>query len=85
MELLEAQGLGLCSVYRQKIKKDNDDTPLPSQELLEKRPDDPRAWHCKTVEEYRLWKYSSDYTGLRGGGYDFGADIDHDSHEIYLC
>lgn len=42
----------------------------PSQELLKKRPSDPRAWHCKTVEEYRLFKFSTDYGDASHGGED---------------
>ncbi len=66
MELIDTNGLGHGTKHEK----------LPSQELLQKRPNDPRAWHCKTVEEYRLFKYSSNY-----GDYDdqsIGGDFNFD-------
>lgn len=42
----------------------------PSQELLGRVPSDPRAAHCRTVEEYRLFRYSSGYQDCEGGNND---------------
>lgn len=80
MEFFEAHGLGISGVYKRFSKKKiNKDHLLPSQELLLKQPNDPRAWHCKTVEEYRLWKYSNDYSemiALRDNPNDIETDND---------
>lgn len=51
MELIEGIGIGIDTVKEM----------YPSHELLEIRPSDPRAWHCQTVEEYRLFRYSTSY------------------------
>lgn len=54
----------------------------PSSELLQVQPKDIRAAHCKTVEEYRLFKFSSDYQSSDGGNNDLhtqtGIYIDND-------
>ncbi len=42
----------------------------PSQEILSVPPKDFRAAHCKTVEEYRLWRFSSNYQTSNGGEND---------------
>ena len=61
-------------------------TPLkviyPSEELLIVRPIDPRAWHCTTVEEYRLFKFSSSYRGYGNGVSDMSDNysVDFSDH-----
>lgn len=47
-------------------------TPVkrPSLERLECKPKDLRAEHCQTVEEYRLFKFSSSYQSSEGGNND---------------
>lgn len=51
MDLIEGIGIGINNV----------DEMYPSLELLSVRPSDPRAWELKTVEEYRLFRYSTSY------------------------
>ncbi|MCP4392709.1 MAG: hypothetical protein GY804_00285 [Alphaproteobacteria bacterium] len=61
----------------------NTDELLPSEELLKKRPEDPRAWHCQTVDEFYLWKFSSDYSGFTGGYSEFDEEARNEDYEIY--
>lgn len=61
MDLIEGIGIGINNV----------DEMYPSQELLSVRPSDPRAWELKTVEEYRLFRFSTSYSGQAGDGDGF--------------
>lgn len=38
-------------------------------------PTDIRAQHCKTTEEYMLWKYSSNYQSSKGGEQDLHNEV----------
>ncbi len=57
----------------------------PSKELLFTPPSDPRAWHCKTVEEYRIFRFSSNYQGYEGGSCDLLDNIAIDYTEQIEC
>ena len=61
MDLIEGIGIGIDTVNEL----------YPSQEPLHIRPSDPRAWHCQTVEEYRLFRFSTSYGGELGDGNTF--------------
>ena len=66
MDLIEGIAIGLSS----------NNEMHPSQELLSVRPSDPRAWELKTVEEYRLFRFSTSYSigghvAADAGGYVF--------------
>ncbi|MCP3921281.1 MAG: hypothetical protein GY714_01720 [Desulfobacterales bacterium] len=81
MEFIETQGKRVKKTNNNKVKYDE---ILPSKELLKKLPVDPRAWHCKTVEEYYLWKFSSDYSGLNSDDTNFSEDLHHDVDGTYF-
>ena len=66
MDLIEGLGIGVDAYIERH----------PSEEILHVRPSDPRAWHCQTVEEYRLFKYSTSYDGYESGVIDnFSVDF----------
>lgn len=46
----------------------------PSLEKLKNKPKDIRAAHCETVEEYRLFKFSSSYQTSDGGNADLHSE-----------
>ncbi len=72
MELIEGLAIG-DTTNREKH---------PSREKLLRRPADPRAWHCRTVEEYRLFRYSSGYQGYEGGSDDLIENASIDNTEV---
>jgi len=56
---------------------------LAASEQLGCIPKDYRAEHCKTVEEYRLWRFSSNYQTSSGGDADVynqcGIEVEHEN------
>ena len=65
MDYIEGVGLGVDV----KLRKTR-------QEKLQRLPKDIRAHHCKTVEEFRLFKFSSNYQTFSGGCDDVYDHID---------